>query len=76
MGNTDDLLEAFELHSPEEIRAAIAAAANAKAAIRGKHYRVADGNVSAVGAFCGVYARAAGGGRRAERSSARSDPVG
>ncbi len=36
MGNTEDLLEAFELHSPEKIRAAIAAGANAKAAIGGK----------------------------------------
>ena len=32
----EDLLEGFELHSPEKIRAAIAAGADAKAPIRGK----------------------------------------
>src|SRR5258708_16494440 len=36
MGNTEDLLEGFELHSPEKIRAAIVAGADAKALIRGK----------------------------------------
>jgi ankyrin repeat protein len=36
MGHTDDLLEGFELHSPEKIRAAIAAGADAKAPIQGK----------------------------------------
>ena len=36
MGHTDDLLEGFELHSPEKIRAAIAAGADAKAPIDGK----------------------------------------
>jgi hypothetical protein len=36
MRSTEDLLEGFELHSPEKIRAAIAAGADAKAPIRGK----------------------------------------
>ena len=36
MANMEDLLEGFELHSPEKIRAAIAAGADAKAPIRGK----------------------------------------
>jgi hypothetical protein len=36
MGNTEDLLVGFELHSPEKIRAAIAAGADARAPIRGK----------------------------------------
>jgi hypothetical protein len=36
MANREDLLEGFELHSPEKIRAAIAAGADAKAFIRGK----------------------------------------
>jgi hypothetical protein len=36
MANMEDLLEGFELHSPEKIRAAIAAGADAKAPIHGK----------------------------------------
>jgi Ankyrin repeats (3 copies) len=36
VGHSEDLLEGFELHSPEKIRAAIAAGADAKEPIRGK----------------------------------------
>jgi hypothetical protein len=36
LGMTEDLLEGFELHSPEKIRAAIAAGADVKAPIHGK----------------------------------------
>jgi len=36
MRSTEDLLEGFELHSPEKIRAAIAAGADVKAPIHGK----------------------------------------